>query len=125
MLRREFITFLGGAVMWPIGAHAQAPVKIARIGFLGLAPASGRIEDHDRICTVAGDTFDRRPIVCFAGTKFARHLAHDRNDLLHNIPADAAGGTSQQILYRGADLRPGVVRARKLPIVVIDIASDA
>jgi hypothetical protein len=40
MLRRQFVTFLGGAAMWPIGAHAQVPVKIARIGFLGLAPAS-------------------------------------------------------------------------------------
>ena len=29
-----------------------------------------RIEDHDRICTVAGDALDRRPIVCFAGTNF-------------------------------------------------------
>jgi hypothetical protein len=40
MLRREFIALLGGAAMWPSGAYAQAPVKIARIGFLGLAPAS-------------------------------------------------------------------------------------
>src|SRR5712664_3293124 len=49
----------------------------------------------------------------------ARHLAHDRNDLLHDITAGAAGSTSQQIPYRGADLRLGVVRARKLPIVLI------
>jgi aspartate aminotransferase-like enzyme len=40
MLRREFITLLGSAAMWPTGVQAQAPVKIARIGFLGLAPAS-------------------------------------------------------------------------------------
>jgi hypothetical protein len=46
-------------------------------------------------------------------------LAHDRNDLLHDITAGAAGSTSQQIPHRGADLRLGVVRARKLPIVLI------
>jgi putative ABC transport system substrate-binding protein len=40
MKRRGFIIALGGAVMWPLAARAEAPVKIARIGFLGLAPAS-------------------------------------------------------------------------------------
>jgi putative ABC transport system substrate-binding protein len=40
MRRREFIVLIGSAAMWTTGVHAQAPVKIARIGFLGLAPAS-------------------------------------------------------------------------------------
>src|SRR5277367_2206565 len=40
MRRRELITILGGAIVWPFGARAQAPAKMARIGFLGLAPAS-------------------------------------------------------------------------------------
>jgi hypothetical protein len=49
----------------------------------------------------------------------ARDLAHDRNDLLHDITAGAADSTSQQIPHRGADFRFGVIRARKLPIVLI------
>ena len=35
MKRREFIIGIGGAALWPLVVHAQQPVKLPAIGFLG------------------------------------------------------------------------------------------
>jgi putative ABC transport system substrate-binding protein len=44
MRRREFITVIGGAAVWPVTAHAQQPSKVPTVGFL----ASGTAASHGR-----------------------------------------------------------------------------
>ena len=48
-----------------------------------------------------------------------RDVANDRDDFLHDITAGAAGGISQQIFDRSADLCFGVVFVGEIPIELI------
>jgi hypothetical protein len=46
--RREFITLLGGAVMWPLATGAQQPERMRRIGVL-MSTAADHPEGQARI----------------------------------------------------------------------------
>jgi hypothetical protein len=65
----------------------------------------------------AGQTFVQR--IGLLGGQSVGGGANDRKDFLHQDVARASGSRAKQILHGGADLRLGVIRARKFPIFLI------
>ena len=131
--RRAFITLLGGAVAWPLVAHAQRPAMPV-IGFLnGGSPAAfaelaasfrrglqenGYVEDqnvlieyrwaeghHDRLPALAADLVDRR-VAVIAST--------GGPDV---VEAAAAATTTVPIVFLGSDsvLKTGVITSLNRP----------
>jgi putative ABC transport system substrate-binding protein len=131
MKRREFITLLGGAAAaWPFAARAQQAIKVPRVGFLGLAPASAfasRVEalraglrDHGYVegTNIAmefrwAETVDRLP-------EFAADLVRMKVDVIF-----AQSSTMVEAARKATNAIPIVFAVHADPIGVGHVASLA
>jgi putative ABC transport system substrate-binding protein len=128
MTRREFITLLGGAAVWPLVAHAQQPAMPV-IGFLSGQSPTAAISAHlgaafrqglnevgffeDRNLTIEGQ-YDRFPIL--AADLVSRGVAV--------IAATGGGGTSAALAAKAATTTiPIVFTSAADPVTIGLVAS--
>jgi putative tryptophan/tyrosine transport system substrate-binding protein len=117
MQRREFITLLGGAAVWPLGARAQQPAKSV-IGFLSMASPStfaSRLE---------GFRLGLRDFGYVEGTniKIEYRWAEGRYERLPELAAELVRSNVDLIVTHGT---PGSLAAKRatttIPIVMASI----
>jgi putative ABC transport system substrate-binding protein len=125
VLRREFITLLGGAATaWPMPVRAQQPVRY-RIGHLAIAaptdnppPPPANWDAFVQGLREAGYTEQRN-------VAFEHRSAHDRPELFPRLAAELASSQVDAIFARGTWALAAAKNATTtIPIVGIDLESD-
>src|SRR6476620_8884231 len=119
--RREFITLLGGAAAWPLGARAQQSAKILHVGFLYPGPLVGvalRITPFTSGLQAGGLRVPDQVIVIPS-------VADGNAALLAPMATDLVARKVDAILVIGPEaVRAAHAATTTIPIVAIDLESD-
>jgi putative tryptophan/tyrosine transport system substrate-binding protein len=115
--RRDFVTLLGGAAVWPVTARAQQKSKVPRIGFLGASSESGWA------ARVEGFRSGLRDLGYKDGNVVIEYRwADDNYERLPVLAAELARSNVDVIVAHGT---PGSLAAKRasatIPIVVANI----
>jgi putative ABC transport system substrate-binding protein len=113
MRRREFISFLGGATVWPLGARAQqAPMPV--VGYMGARSA----DDSVRLVAAFRQGLAETGYVEGRNVAIEFRWADNQNDRLAALAADLV---RRQVTVIIADSTPGALTAKAatatIPIV--------
>ena len=122
MKRREFITVIGSAAVWPVSARAQQPERVRRIGVL-LPGAAGDVEFQTRVGAFqqglqqAGWTIGRNVRI---DTRWATANAVD----IRRHAAELVALAPDVILATGAAAVGAMLQATRTVPIVFPIAVD-
>jgi putative tryptophan/tyrosine transport system substrate-binding protein len=111
--RRDFITFLGGAVAWPLAARAQQPMKIRRLGVLLYSTP-----EADPQMKLIRDGLGELGYVEGRNLAASYYFAEGKPERLADLAAALASEKPDLILAIGGDVAPDAARATStIPIV--------
>jgi putative tryptophan/tyrosine transport system substrate-binding protein len=116
--RREFITFLGGAVAWPLAARAQQPMKVRRLGVLlySTPQAESQVERVRSGLRELGYIEGRNLVISYS-------YAEGKPERLPDLAAALVRENPDLLLALGGDVAPHAAKATStIPIVFVSSA---
>jgi putative tryptophan/tyrosine transport system substrate-binding protein len=120
--RREFITLLGGAAAWPLGARAQQPDRMRRIGMLLTAAA----DDPESLARVGAFLQALAQLGWTVGrnVRIESRWGAGNADVIRKHAVELAALAPDVILAHGSStVRPLLQATRSIPIV-FPVAAD-
>jgi putative ABC transport system substrate-binding protein len=116
--RRDFITFLGGAVAWPLAAQAQQAMKTRRLGVLlyGTPQAEAQVERVRSGLRDLGYIEGRNLVISYS-------YAEGKPERLPDLAAALVREQPDLLLALGGDVAPHAAKATStIPIVFVSSA---
>jgi putative tryptophan/tyrosine transport system substrate-binding protein len=121
MKRRQFITLLGGAAVWPLAARAQQPERMRRIGVL-IALAADDPESQTRVA-VFQQGFQELGWIVGRNMRIDYRWAAGDADRIRRYAAELVALAPDVILTGGAvTMAPLLQATRTVPIVFVNVA---
>jgi putative ABC transport system substrate-binding protein len=120
--RREFITLLGGAAAWPLGARAQQPTKMRRIGIV-MPFAKGDSEGEARVRAFKQE-LAKLGWTDGGNIQFDERWPADNMDLVRSQATSLVASTPDIIVVLGGRIVPVLMRLTRSIPMVLPGASD-
>jgi putative ABC transport system substrate-binding protein len=117
--RREFITLVGGAAAWPLGAHAQQPVKPA-IAFL----RSASLTDASHLVAAFSQGLKEAGFVEGRNVEVEYHSAEGQRDQLPALAAELVRRKPDAIITSGGSFPALAMKAATATIPIVCIIGD-
>ena len=122
LLRREFITLLGGAMAWPLAARAQQAERVRRVAML--TTANDKLDDSDAPSKVFAEALAKLGWIAGRNVIIDRRASGTGDDrLVRAYAADAVAAAPDIIVCPGTQVTAILQQqTRTIPIVFVNVS---